>query len=585
MTIPGPRHPLRLADHALGLLLGVAFVVALLATTDLGFVRDEGYYFRAAYQYLGWFKELASNLSAGDWGTSFTQSNIDKHWAFNQEHPVFIKALFSLSYWLFHETLGWMSPSTAMRFPAMLSAGVLVQAVYLFGASVFGRWQGAFAAVALIAMPRPFFHAHLACFDYPVMTLWFLVMAAWYRGLRSTGWGWITGIMLGLGLSVKHNIFFVPVTLGMHWVLVYGDRLRMVEAEGKKRLQLPPLPVAFVSMAVLGPLVWHLLWPSHWFDTWDRIVWYFQFHLKHVHYFQYYFGENLYAPPFPVAFPFVLSATTLPPVTMLATLFGSLVLAQRWLRSEEGLGLLEPLRRRVRATLGSSGPVDPRGTGWWLALGAFVPFAVIAVPSTPVFGGIKHWMPAMPFLALLAGVGAVAAGKALVDIFLSHRVRDLALATVLAMLLAPAIWATAHTHPNGTAFYNVLVGGPRGAADKGMMRQFWGYAGYEGLSYVNENTKKNARVYFQNTNQDSYRMYQREGQLRKDIRNGGMQGSQMALFHHQMAFQKLETDIWKHYHTRNPAFVGDIDGVPVLSIYPMSKQRLKPKPSKPKPKK
>ena len=46
-----------------------------------------------------------------------------------------------------------------------------------------------------------------------------------------------------------------------------------------------------------------------------------------------------------------------------------------------------------------------------LAPGAFLlvqvlgPMAVIALPSTPIFGGVKHFMPAMPFLAIAAAVG------------------------------------------------------------------------------------------------------------------------------------------------------------------------------------
>lgn len=556
-------------DHALGLTLGLGFVVVLLASLDIGFTRDEGYYFRAAYQYLGWFKELAHNLGQGDLGTSFTQENIDKHWAFNQEHPVFIKALFSLSYWLFHETLGWLRPSSAMRLPAIASAGLLIHLVYLTGAEAFGRWQGVLAALLTAAMPRPFLHAHLACFDYPVTTLWFLVMYAWWKGLRSTGWGWATGLMLGLGLSVKHNIFFVPPTLVLHWLLLRGDQIGLVRAEGRKRLQLPPFPVAFLSMAVLGPLVWYALWPSHWFDTWNRVAWYFKFHLRHVHYFQYYFGQNLYAPPFPVAFPFMMSALTLPPITLLASALGSLKLATGWARASGGSPWLEPLRRRARHLLGEGPALDPRGTGWWLALGALVPFAVIAMPSTPVFGGIKHWMPAMPFLGLLAGVGAVAGLRALAQRLADQRpqAQRWIMVALAALLLAPALWDTGLSHGNGTAWYNVLIGGPRGAADRGMMRQFWGYAGYEGLGFVNQGALPNAQAYFQNTNHDSYAMYKREGALRKDIRYGRLDNSQMTLLHHQMSFRALELDTWKRYHTRNPAHVASFFGVPVLSIY------------------
>jgi 4-amino-4-deoxy-L-arabinose transferase-like glycosyltransferase len=589
VSAPTPRaRALTWLDHAIGAGLALGFLVALLATLDIGFTRDEGYYFRAAFQYLGWFKELSEHLAQGEPGLGFTQESIDRHLGFNQEHPVLLKGLYSLSYWLFSETLGWLRPSSAMRLPSILSSAALAWLVYAFTAEAFGRWQGVFAAVATAAMPRPFFHAHLACFDYPVTTLWFLVMYGWWKGLRSTGWGWATGIFLGLGLSVKHNIFFVPATLGVHWLLLSGHKVHLVRVDGRARLQLPPLPVAFLSMAVLGPLVWYLLWPNHWFDTWNRIAWYFRFHLKHVHYFQNYFGQNLYAPPFPVAFPFVMSLLTMPPVTLLAAALGSGAVAGDWLRAVSGERLWEPLRRRARALWGDGEVVDPRGTGLWLALGAFVPFAVIAMPSTPIFGGIKHWMPAMPFLAILAGVGAVHAARALTAPLRDPRARAAATAAVLALALSPAIWDCAHTYNKGTAHYNALIGGPRGAADADMMRQFWGYSGYFALDFINEHAPARGNVYFQNTNHDAYQMYQREGALRADLRYGTLANADFALFHHQKAFRALELDIWREFKTRNPVLVITHDGVPVLSVYarhwpPRGEGAGAPRPSRPAP--
>ena len=553
-------------DQAIGLGLGAIFVAVLLLTMDMGFARDEGYYFHAAFEYLGWFK----GMSWASLSESLSQATIDKHWGYNQEHPVLPKVLFGLSYWLFHESLDWMPASTAMRLPGALFSGLLVTLVYLFSAEAFGRWQGLCAAILTAAMPRPFFHAHMAAFDAPVSTMWFFVMYAHWKGLRSTRWGWATGVIFGLAMSIKHNVFFLPPLLVLHWLITRGASTRSVEVAGRRQIQLPPVPVSFLSMAVLGPLVWFALWPSHWYDTFNRIAWYFSFHLKHVHYFQYYFGQNLYEPPFPVSFPFVISLVTMPPATILAFALGALGLVAVWLRTEGGAGFMAPLRSPIQTRFGEL-PADPRGTGWWLALGAFVPFAIIAQPSTPIFGGIKHWMPAMPFIAIVASVATVAGARAL-SLALAPERRRLSAAIVaatIALLSLPALIATAHNHPHGTAFYNVLIGGPRGAANQKMMRQFWGFSGRNGLPFLNRNTPPNAQVFFQNTNRDSVRMYKRDGLLREDIRySGSMPAGVYGLIHHQMAARSLEIEMWRAYKTRNPAFVADTDGVPVLSIYP-----------------
>ena len=137
---------------------------------------------------------------------------------------------------------------------------------------------------------------------------------------------------------------------------------------------------------------------------------------------------------------------------------------------------------------------------------------------------------------------------------------------------APAITSTAHSHPNGTAHYNVLVGGIRGAADQEMMRQFWGYAGGDAVGYLNEQAPR-GRVFFQNTTHDAYRMYQRDGRLAPTVRHGSLGNSDYGMIHHQMAFRPLEAKLWREYGTRNPVFVSHHDGVPVLRLYQNQKRK------------
>ena len=561
-------------DHLIGVALAAVTVAVLVATMDLGFTRDEGYYFKAAELYLGWFKELAGHLEAGsDWRASFEQASIDRHWGYNGEHPALPKALFGLSAWVFHEWLGWLSYSTAMRLPAALCAGLLSYLVYLFGAQRWGRAQGAFAAAATLLMPRPFFHAHLACFDYPMTLMWFLVLYGYWRSLRSASWGWATGLFFGLALSTKLNAFFLPIVVVAHWALVYGPRTRLLKAGDGWRVRIPPVPVALLSMASVGPLVWYLLWPRHWFDTFNRVWWFMSFHLNHVHYFQSYFGQNLYAPPFPVEFPVALTLVTVPEVTQLAWAVGAVILVGRWARSDGGAAALEPLRRPLRERFGETAP-DPTGSGWWLLLGGVLPVAIIAQPDTPIFGGIKHWMPAMPFMALVASVAAARGAEAAASWLTGDRegwgaARAAIVALLLSAWLTPAALACVHAHGYNTSFYNTLIGGTRGAADLGMQRQFWGYTVNHALGFLNERVSEGGSVFFQNTNLDSVRTYQREGRLREDIRYGRTPTSgELGFIHDQKAARNLELELWTLYQTQNPAFVSSYDGVPVLTIYP-----------------
>ena len=95
------RLPSRIGwrDHAIGAVLGLTYFVWLLSTArSLGFPRDEGMYFRAATDYVGWWHAV---LEHGQ--EALRQAAIDGAWSDNHEHPVLMKTLFGVSFWLLHE--------------------------------------------------------------------------------------------------------------------------------------------------------------------------------------------------------------------------------------------------------------------------------------------------------------------------------------------------------------------------------------------------------------------------------------------------------------------------------------------------
>ncbi|MFT4704033.1 MAG: 4-amino-4-deoxy-L-arabinose transferase-like glycosyltransferase [Bradymonadia bacterium] len=541
------RHRIPTLDRFVAVLLGVAYVAILMATDQMGFTRDESFYFHAAYEYSGWFEALGQAWRDGDLGSAFTQEVIDRHWAYNPEHPVLVKTLFALSHMLFDEQLGWMSPSLAMRFPALVFAGLLLTMLYTFTYEVTGRRYAALMATCSFAvLPRWFFHAHLTCFDVPMVTIWFAIVYAYWKSFDSTKWAWATGLLWGIGLITKLNAFFIPIVFLAHWGVMSAMRMRVRGT----RIVSPPVPLALFTMALLGPLVFYAGWPRHWFDTFDRIAWYLNFHLQHEHYFVWYFGQPLFEPPFPVSYPFVMTLTTTPLPFLAAFLIGSVALLVPWVRRIVG---------------GQSERGDRYGTGILIAMNIIVPFLIIARSSTPVFGGIKHWFTALPYMAIVAAAGLTW----VVDQFVAQRrSAGLPLKTLLALLiLGPAIAATMRSHPYGTAYYNATTGGVTGAADMQAMRQFWGYAARGGLEYLNQNAPLGASVHFHNSTSWSIDMYKRDGLLREDIRVAwSMRSADYVMFHHQKSFASFEGEVWQRFGFA-PLFVADVSGVPMLSIY------------------
>jgi 4-amino-4-deoxy-L-arabinose transferase-like glycosyltransferase len=567
MASPTSTEPPSWSDW--GIALGVTTVafILLMNSMGIGFPRDESFYFHAASEYIGWFRDLWDHWQAGELWRSFTKENIDEHWSYNAEHPVLMKTLFALSDQLFHHSLGWTKGSVAMRIPAVLCGSALVGCTYLFATQIFGRLAGLVAAGALLFQPRFFWHAHLACFDVPIAFFWTAVIYAYWRSYHDRRWALACGVLFGLALLTKLNSFFLPLVLGGHWLLTHWRHLRIRRDERGWSLEGPGIPWAFVAMLIVGPLMFYALTPRYWFDTWERIRWYLNFHLGHVQYFVQYFGEDVLHPPLPVTYPWVMTLVTVPVGILLAAGLGITAALLKWDPRPWMRRWLGALRE---GRLPTERPADRRATGLLLAINAIFPIALISLPNTPVFGGTKHWMPAMPFLAILAGAGVTLAWQRMRDDLLEdHTVASGGLAVLLSLaVLGPAALATASIHPFGTSYYNTAIGGIRGAADRQMFRQFWGYAARQGLPWLNRRAPEGSRIWIHNTTGYAWGAYREEGLVRQDLRSWhGIRTADYAMFYHQRAFTHQHADIWRHYQTRAPASVVSHRGVPLLSIY------------------
>ena len=286
----------------------------LLATAhSLGFPRDEGMYFRAATDYVGWWRAV---LEHGQ--EALQQGAIDGAWSDNHEHPVLMKTLFGISWWLLHEQWHIVKyASTAYRIPAMISAGGALWTTYLFGARAYGRRAGLVAAVLLGLMPRVFFHSHLSCFDVPMMSVWILCVYVHWRALdtRSLAWALAAGFVFGLALETKHNAWFLPVALVPHALFVQRREILRALRAGRVAI-----PTSLVSMALIGPIVFLGAVAVPVERHAGSRSGYFEFHLNHEYYNIEYLGRNYFGPPSPKSYLPVMVLATVPTVTLL--LFG-----------------------------------------------------------------------------------------------------------------------------------------------------------------------------------------------------------------------------------------------------------------------
>ena len=607
--------------RVLGSTAMLSFVIALLTSAllmraegQIGYVRDEGVYFEASRHYAAWVVRWL------DEGKDANEAKIrDRYFGINHEHPALMKLAAGLSARLFAEPpsevieadlravkgkkrRAWrrelaaveggrwplMREGKAMRLPAILMTGLAAGLLFWVGSRLGdGRLGGLLAAGAFVLLPRVAFHASLHAFDVPIAVMTLILALAWLRALSDWRWGLAMGPLLGIAIAVKHNALFLGPVFALHLWLCLGLRWLV---EGERPTLTKVAPMALWNMAIVGPLVALLLWPWMWDDTIARLGEYFAFHREHSYYNMEFWGRNYNRPPLPVLYPFVMTAVTVP-ATLLALTGAGMLLTLRTLRCPKTLRHLgrfgdnrgRARRRRVgararwRRRQREASDELPRSR--WIAplptfdgreepllyLGlALFPLVLIALPSIPIFGGTKHWLTAYPFFALLA---ALAWGRlwwrARILLGEYPRLLRAAPAVVLAVVLAPGAWATAHGHPYNLSQYAPLAGGARGAATLGFNRGFWGHSV---TPLLGEGVLEARKVYVHDVHALAIEQYRREGRW-PGWRRTGPGGADAALLFPEMHMLSDEIQIWDSMGTTQPSMILTLDDVPVTVVY------------------
>jgi 4-amino-4-deoxy-L-arabinose transferase-like glycosyltransferase len=574
-----------LGDRVLAFGIGTLVVIVLYLTApSIGYARDEGFYFQAATEYGRWLSLLWEHPDQ-----ALTRRAIDGCFRLNAEHPSLMKLLFALSHQVLYEWLKIIpTPGLAFRLPGMLMSGLATSLIVLWGTRAVSRWAGLMGGVLFITMPRVFHHAHLACFDVPVVATILLTVYAYFMAVTTQRLTWVVavGLCYGLALDTKHNAWTLPVVLLCHLLLTEGRRLKLGPASERWQSTLPLL-----SMLTLGPLVLVLLWPWLWFDTFERLQQWAEFHLRHDYYNMEFLGRTYHRPPMPRGYAWVMTLATVPLTTLLLAGVGVFVSLRHALRSGQAwqrVGSVGVWRRdQTEPPSADAQPATPQPSRstlaparwdarrttdslWLLCL--FLGYAPWWLTTTPIFGGTKHWLTAYPFICLFAarGFGLFAArlreqfGKAK-----SHRWRWRLIGCIatLAWLSGPAM-VTIDSLPFGLSAYTPLVRGAPGAASLGLNRTFWGYTSIEMAEAMSQLLPNGGSVFVHDTAIQSWHMHQLDGTFARNLNPTlNIAQSNIALYHYEPHMGRVEYQIWEAYGTTSPEVVTTFDGVPVLWLY------------------
>ncbi len=588
-------------------LLVIALALGALATATVlhnqravGVPRDEVVYMHAGSRYAAWWSGLFSGK------TQLSRQSITAHFGGasatdnNREHPPLLKTLSGMSERVLHDQLRWTDELTAYRLPAALLHGALIALIALFAGGIWGTAAGVISALLMLLMPRPLFHAGLACFDGPIAALWFATLVAYHRALVTGRRAWLAGVCFGLALATKHNALLLPFAVTAHYALTAWLRRgaatstststeprsvtrRLAEA-ARALWQLRP--GVLIAMALVGPLVLFLVWPWLWLSPVRHVAQWIAFHTHHVHYNFEYLGHNWNAPPFPWHVPLVTTWLTVPVITLAASLVGARVMASR------ALGFGSAGAKPDRAGDGDALAYRP---GLLLLLSLAASAGPFFLRTTPIFGAEKHWEPAIPTLSIAAGVGLVAAARGAarwlarrwprVSLFTSPRCSSALVALLGGGALLSSAIETFHPQPYGLTAYNALAGGAPGAADLGMNRQFWGIAARDVLPEIASVAPPPGApplpVYTHDA-APSWGVYRHLGLLPAGLPDAGGEApgiarSELAMVIHERHFARHDFMIWQSYGTVRPIFVLRLDGVPLVSLYRRPAQSSTPR--------
>ncbi len=556
-------------DPFIGLAIAVAYIAALLSSArSLGFSRDEGFYFSAASNYQRWFALFFQSPTR-----AIDRAVVDPIWSDNHEHPSLMKSLFALSHMFFHDKWKiFTDESTAWRFPGMLMMGLALWVTYMFATRAFSRRAGIAAAVALGLMPRVFYHAHLACFDVPIMAMWVTCIYVYWRSEQHGGLGWafVVGMVYGLTLETKHNAWMLPAVFLPHAVVAHAW------AKHASRRGRIPVPASLLAMVLLGPAVFVLLWPWMWNDTVPRMQEYVNFHVHHEYYNIEFLGQTYFGPPSPKSYMPVMILATVPTATIVLFFVGAagrakilLARASLWVSDQIGRKIPWPKEKPER---------DRFQTDLLLFLGIAVALGPFLLPRTPIFGGTKHWITAYPLIAIFAGRGFDLVWQA-IEAMLAKRTaldankRIAAQALVGLATFGGAFEATAHSHPYGLSSYVPFFGGTAGGADLGLNRQFWGFTTTSLAPWLAKNAQPGETFYFMDTSWSSWQRMVDEKRVPYLRGASSPSDAEISIVHHEQHMNEVDYNIWSEYRSSTPAYVLTHDGVPIITVYRRSPRR------------
>jgi hypothetical protein len=366
------------------------------------------------------------------------------------------------------------------RFGSLVFFSLAIGMVFYCLQQEFDSVTAIFGVVSILLIPRLFAHAQIAAYDSALIAAWLFSWALFPYALKFN-WGAIGfGVAVGLTVASKFSgcgVLLPPVL----WLVVRLIRDRFVANENRLCVHVLMKRICLATLFTL--FTFWIFCPRFWFDPVTGMYQYFYLNThRTLNIAVLFFGEmyNL-THSLPCYNTLAWTAITVP-IGLLILFFA---------------GCITIIRDK-----------NKRWSGFWLFLNMFSLLFLRALPATPVHDGVRMFVPAFPFLAMIAGIGAAVLwnGTFWNKIFenkifcnVKGKFKKNCLCTKLGVLLiyVASLFNIFWYAPQWLSFYNLAIGGLRGAAQAGMEpTYYWDGFDDEVLQWLRKNTESSDKIAF-----------------------------------------------------------------------------------------
>ncbi|MDR2441835.1 MAG: hypothetical protein LBE12_20965 [Planctomycetaceae bacterium] len=386
------------------------------------------------------------------------------------------------------------------RFGSLVFFSFAIGAVFYCLQQEFDLVTAVFGVVSILLIPRLFAHAQIAAYDSALISAWLLSWAFFPCALKS-GWGTLGfGCAVGLTMSSKFSgcgVLLPPIL----WLVVRLLANRFVCTEN--RLRVDNLSKRIFMTTIFALFTFWLFSPRLWLTPITGMYQYFYLNTHRTLNIAVLFFGDMYDLTYSLPWYNTLAWTVITvPIGILFLFFA---------------GFITIIRDK-----------NKHWSGFWLFLNMSSLLFLRALPGTPVHDGVRMFIPAFPFLAMIAGIGAAALWNGTLwngifcnkilgnkisvnkkqenktcgnELFCNEnmKIKKNCLCTQLPVLLiyVASLFNIFWYAPQWLSFYNLVIGGLPGAVRAGMEgTYYWDGLDEEVLCWLRNNTNSGDKIVF-----------------------------------------------------------------------------------------